>query len=559
MLVENKSHRTSVYSRSFANVPDTNSFCYQSGRRRAYAQRLYFEYMYTQKVRGTTYFYTLTYNDKSLPYYFSDTPCFSYKDIRIVTNGALSKELERNYGSRLRYFVACETGEGKGSRGVGKNPHYHCIFFVQPLHDSDGNPIYDGYKVIHPLEFRRIIRRVWQGTENDYVNFNDCRFGICKEGENTGLVTGIAPFKYCSKYVLKDNNELAIENRVLETWRDICKKEGITLQVLWYYYLFNNEMVDGMQCHDMFYWLGLHNYNRWRKFTNDPDKSYIRFITRYAEDEYKVNITYVNEFFTTNYLKIYPFVKLREYRNECSGKVRCSKSLGEYGLNYIKNVECNPMFNIPSPEGFEVQSISQYYYRKLYYDKIRCDVSGNILYRLNTLGKRLKINSLSNTIEKHTISVNETLSVVFNNHFVEFDKFKSNRLFNEFVDSPVRDNIVRTYSIYKVVYEFRYFEPNDFIALDSVLSFDSVKLDYQRFIENDSYFFDYSYQSVLRKVYLCDTLCSTSTLPEFKKYIRLFRLLDSIIDEVRHFRSENAKQIFKANSELQKHIKSHRQ
>ena len=178
MLVENRSHRTSVYNRTYASVPDTNSFFFQSGRRRAYAQRLYFEYLYTQKVNGTTYFYTLTYNDKSIPHYFKDRPCFSYADIRLVTNGALSKELERKYGSRLRYFVACETGEGKGSRGAGKNPHYHCIFFVQPLHDKEGKPITEGYIPIQPLDFRRIIRRVWQGTENDYVNFNAAKFGI---------------------------------------------------------------------------------------------------------------------------------------------------------------------------------------------------------------------------------------------------------------------------------------------------------------------------------------------------------------------------------------------
>lgn len=59
MIIENRSHRTNIYSKTFHDVLDTNSFAFQRGRRLAYTQRLYFEYMYTQKVKGTTFFIPL--------------------------------------------------------------------------------------------------------------------------------------------------------------------------------------------------------------------------------------------------------------------------------------------------------------------------------------------------------------------------------------------------------------------------------------------------------------------------------------------------------------------
>lgn len=557
MIIENRSHRTNIYSKTFHDVLDTNSFAFQRGRRLAYTQRLYFEYLYTQKVKGTTFFYTLTYNDAAIPHYFKDRPCFNYADIRIVTNGALSKDLERKYGSRLRYFVACETGEGKGSRGAGRNPHYHCIFFVQPIHDKDNKPIFDSYKAIQPLDFRRIIRRVWQGTENDYVNFNECKFGICKEGDNCGLVTGVAPFKYCSKYVLKDNNELALENEVINYWSNKVKTEDINLQVLWYFYKYNT-LLCGEPCHYLFYDLGLDKYNRYRKLTIDSDKSYWRYIKRYASVDLKLIVNeYLNGFVNDYYKPMFVRAKLNEYRNLYSGKVRCSKGLGEYGLNFVKDADFNPTFNIPTPQGFDCQSISLYYYRKLYYDKYFCDVTGSVLYRLNERGKRLKINTLSNTIEKHSIKVKEALSVVFNNHFALFDKERSSKLINSLVDNPQRDEIIHRYSIYKTVYEFRFVDKSDFVALDPCFSMDSVKRDYSIFINNDSYFLDYNYVS---RLYIRDyNARSFEYHPNFKCYMRLFSELDSMLEAVSRFRSENAKELFRFNSELMSKIKASRQ
>lgn len=127
MLVENKTHYFSEYTRVYNALPDPNCFGIQSSKRMGYFQRLWFEYAYCRKVNGTCLFYTLTYNDKHIPQYRGHN-CFSYADIRYITNGALSKWLLRHYGSKLLYFCACESGEGNGVRGKGNNPHYHFIF-----------------------------------------------------------------------------------------------------------------------------------------------------------------------------------------------------------------------------------------------------------------------------------------------------------------------------------------------------------------------------------------------------------------------------------------------
>ena len=84
MLVPNNTHYFSLYSRTFNSVPDTNSFFCDSSKRNGYFQRLYYEYLYTQKVKGQTFFYTFTYNDKSIPKFLGHN-CFSYDDIRYIT------------------------------------------------------------------------------------------------------------------------------------------------------------------------------------------------------------------------------------------------------------------------------------------------------------------------------------------------------------------------------------------------------------------------------------------------------------------------------------------
>ena len=86
------------------------------------------------------------------------------------------------------------------------NPHYHVLFFLEDA-KNEKFP----YKVITPNEFRHLVRMYWQGFDEDvdkingvFHDYNDARYGICKEGENIGKVTDFRACMYCAKYVCKD-------------------------------------------------------------------------------------------------------------------------------------------------------------------------------------------------------------------------------------------------------------------------------------------------------------------------------------------------------------------
>ena len=327
MIVRNTTHYYTVGTKEYFSVPDSNSFAFESSRRMGFYQRLYFEYLYTQQVKGQAFFYTLTYNNSALPkYYDFDQPCFDYNDIRLVTNGVLSKTLKRKYGSRLRYFCACERGEGKGKRGLGYNPHYHFIFFVQPLHDSDGNPIYDTYKPISCFDFRDIIQSVWQGSTG-YVDFKSARFGIAREGDFCGLIQSPDAFSYVGKYCCKDSAERDFEASVRKYWTSQCLTDGISSKVISEYVLHESAGSDD-KVSEIYYWL---DYNA---FLRSNCTSYWQFVQRncLTLTNGKANKWIgirdsINKFYKDVYIDSFVDSKVRVYRNHYSSKVRLSKGL----------------------------------------------------------------------------------------------------------------------------------------------------------------------------------------------------------------------------------------
>lgn len=561
MNIVNNSHRFSLYSKAKNFILDPNSFACQSSRRTGFMQRLYYEFLYTQEVKGSCFFYTLTYNDKSIPHYkvsdSLDFPCFSYDDIRLITNGSISKVLFRRFGSRLRYFCACESGEGKGSRGAGFNPHYHFIFFVQPIH-VDGKPDFSNYKPISPQFFKRLVLKVWHGTLKP-IDYRDARFGIAKEGDNFGLVTGVAPFKYVSKYCLKDVSEFSREEQLRQFWTDHYKSRNIDLQALYNFYTYNSDLI-GEPLHNLFYWLGLDKYNRYRKVTTDPDKSYFHYITRYADLDYKVHLTIVNDWFVDRYLPNIVNQRILEYRRLWSPKVRCSKSLGEYGLNFVKFPDSNPKFLIPNAsKEVDYQTPCLFYYRKLYYDKYKCDVTGNMLYRLNGRGRALKVSSLSSCITSFVEKVEQSIHIAFNSHldrsaYNGFREFRVDPLIRSLVKSESKSFLLNSYAIYSIVYKFRSYDVSDMIALDPCISFESALSDYSRFLRNDSFFFDYDIGSVQQRLYYNRDFVSFDSHPCFINYVPLFKSLDRLLDAVSSFRSANAKALFAENSERAKRV-----
>lgn len=542
MIVLNRSNRTSLYTRCANNVPSTFDFSYQKNRRLAYQQRLYFEYLYTQKVGGISFFYTLTYNNKSIPVYVygnKSVPCFSYDDIRKVTVGSLEKQLKRKYGAKLRYFCSCERGEGKGTRGYGNNPHYHFIFFVQPFNDSYCPPT--------PQEFRDMVKRLWLGTAAP-IDYTEAKKGIAKEGDNLGVVVNASALKYVSKYVTKDASDSRLEYDIFDYWQKYALNRKITSDVIETYKKYCDDESVPVELDKDF---GYDKYLKWRDMTTDKfEHTYMRWFNRYCDDlNVKINIANISPWFYDWYVPQFALYKLREYRNQYSGKVRCSKSLGEYGLNFVHEESTDPYLNIPYPDGYDVQPLCLFYYRKLYYDTYKCDVTGNVLYRLNKKGVALHQYQFPKLIDKSIVRTTENIGIVMQNKTL--DLFQ--KLYKDSQNFVINSQVLHNYSIYKKVYEFRTFNiydgltgPNDTFDLDL------ASKDYTRFLENDSYLFDWQFSSIFWKRQHSPEYRDYSTHPCVKPFLSVFKFLDELNDVVEQFRSDVSKRKFDDNSDRQK-------
>lgn len=160
-------------SRIRIRVSSPYSYQYKEFKIESYESRLYWQFKYCEDHLGQTFFYTLTYNDNAIPrpYGFN---CFDYEDLRDLLTGGFRKQLLRKYGTTFKYFVGAELGDGKGSRGMHNNPHYHVLFFLIDACDQRFP-----YKVISPKDFRHLVKLYWQGFDEDVDGFDgDGVFGF---------------------------------------------------------------------------------------------------------------------------------------------------------------------------------------------------------------------------------------------------------------------------------------------------------------------------------------------------------------------------------------------
>ena len=189
----------------------SRSYCSVRSKIEGYESRLYWQFKYCQDFGGQTFFYTLTYNNQSIPNHYG-TYCFDYEHLRDLLTGGFRKFLLRKFGTSFKYFIGAELGEGKGSRGLHNNPHYHILFFLQ----SACNPKF-AYRKITPIEFRHLVRLYWQGFDEDVTGFRSyktAKYGAVKEGDNLGLVTDFRAIRYVSKYVTKDLGLVMKEEKI---------------------------------------------------------------------------------------------------------------------------------------------------------------------------------------------------------------------------------------------------------------------------------------------------------------------------------------------------------
>lgn len=583
MLIPNNTHYFTEYSKKYNMIPDPSSFHVESSRRTAYFQRLYWEYRYTMLVRGIVFYYTFTYNNKSIPM-FLGRPCFSYRDIRLITNGIISKRLERLHGARLKYFCSCESGDGKGKRGKGNNPHYHFIFFIQPIHDKDDKPLYADFKRPTPSQFRSYCRELWQGS-NKYMPWQLARFGHVQEGNFCGEVYNVDAFSYVTKYVLKNEQDKSNEIYVENYYKSELSRNGFTFHSLYRYYKYLKELNPFLWTRDSFiktfHLLEWNNYRKGQHHFLGLNEYIERY---YDEGDLILNMT---DWFSHWYIPVITSECVSYYKNNYSGKVRCSKSLGVYGLQFIEDIEINPHFKIEFSSGWKSQVPCMYYYRKLYYDVKKCPVSGNVLFVLSDLGIRLKLNRLSQQIIDIKNRVNVDLSVVLMNNLsvFDFDKLDSFEWFDCFDDDnnfhfkkPFdytsymstqfakycdKESLLRSYAIYKLIYEYRSYDCQ-FTHLLSDLSFDSVKSDYEFFLKNSFYFLvldddvveNYHLQKIFQ-VRLSTDLISFRSHPYFQPLIKYFDFFDKVVEVAEKFLSDERKCKFKEKSDHQKKLKSY--
>lgn len=581
MIIKNNTHYFAEYTKLYNAFPDPDSFEFESGKRMGFFQRLWFEYAFVRKVNGSCFYYTLTYNDNHIPKYLGKN-CFSYKDIRYITNGSLSKILKRKYGSCLKYFCACETGEGKGTRGLGNNPHYHFIFFVEPFLDPDGNPIIEGYKKITPQHFKDLLYTLWQGyPSNVFIPWQLAKFGHVQEGKYNGEVLSCEAFKYCGKYVVKDTEQRNYEDWLKDYWFKEIKSRDIDNEILLQYYKWLRVTDLSMTDKYKFYkYMKLDEFSRWRKTTGYVDRTLETYLFDYCGAEGQYIIFAVTSWFHDIYCPQYVSEKVSEYRNNYSGKCRMSKSLGIYGLNFVMMADGQPRVVLNTSKGYEVQYPCLYYIRKLFYDVKICPVTGNPLYFLNQKGIDMKLHSLRSNINTLKNTVNECLSFKeINGTYVSssgadddrqfnilLDKVKdgvrnitldtSDDFFISFMFNPLKDEIIRRYCVWHYIYQYRHYSEYIKVSLtDEVLEKDYLS-DYNLFLHTNSYYLDYDTGTVFDLVYK-SVPQSFSNHPAFKPYIKYFRFLDELVDVVKGIYSKVKKQNFEDSSKHQQRLKAY--
>lgn len=463
-----------------------NSFDSPSSYRVSYAKeenincRLQYEYRYNDQIcNGQTFYYTLTYNDKACPS-FRGRNCHDYRDLRKFIHDGLEKYLKRK-GFLLRYFVACELGEGgsthtkKSKRGYANNPHYHCIFFVRPLVNTRHNIKYH----ISPQSFCEYVRMYWQGKDylhvTDIKKCRDCRFGFAMPGYNRGVVDSVRALSYCSKYVTKSIEQRKFEDSLYSSFIDEFYKSldlGSQLNIDLLHEFFHGFGLDFDLCKLNQYFV------RRNKSYNVVDYIFKRLGCEFSSDW---------DLFLSHKAFEYARIKRNEYKNLFSTKCRYSQGLGldlatVDILNDVNDphIYCSTALN-PRKE----KSLGIYFMRKFYYCKVKESNGVKFdypVYVLNARGRKMRCHQLElkkeNTINRISSKINFVKSFPQNiDNLISFydDRCLSGCYtksdFIHLINRCDRD-FLEKYYYYNKVYKGRFFDVSEFKPLDPVKDLD---------------------------------------------------------------------------------------
>lgn len=535
-------------------------------KQEGYETRLYWQYKYCEDHNGQTFYYTLTYNDEHVPKYLGYN-CFDYEDLRDLLTGGLRKFLLRKYGTRFKYFIGAELGDGKGERGLHNNPHYHVLFFLEDAKDARFP-----YVKISPCNFRHLVRMYWQGFDEDVTGFQDYRtalYGIAREGENDGLVTDFRACVYCAKYVVKDaglkQREIDVERLARLRLRSELRNSAE----------FNNWFFDN---YVMKFYKTSYNFKgqvkaRQKAIEDNPnistkDLPKVFPPTRIGCIDYLLPGIYDNYAFVTEDLTLavlefcrkFKFWKeyneafkqylddrvkdtINEYRNRYCNKPRISHGVGDYALDFVED-KFNPTFKVPDKDGFKMRPMSMYYYRKMFTD-VYVDKKGSPIRVLNSDGIEYKVARLHASIDKMAEKAKSNLNLVLQNK-VLFEKMRSSdvntdvtfsysdlqKCYNSLLKDFSLDIILQRYGQFKLVYEDRYF-PYDFSGIVGYSDFPDLSVfdDYRRFLQPS--YFTVSRSDLRLDAFLengCPDCLPYSSHPYFLRFLGLFNVLDLCAD-----------------------------
>ena len=508
------------------NIVVSSPFSYNFRQQKieGYETRLYYQFLWCRDNNGQTFFYTLTYNDKSIPKYYG-TNCFDYEDLRDLLTGGLRKILLRKYGTRFKYFIGAELGDGKGSRGFHNNPHYHILFFLEPAND----PRYP-YKKISPLEFRHLIRNYWQGFDEStdgWKSYGQAKYGIAREGDNYGLVSDFRACMYVAKYVSKDSALKAKENSIRSNlWKRLDErfKNDNTFWSDFFKHL-REQFPDSLELSDHDFILS--------RFPSSPAipesigyKPYCdMFLSRFHLWDlllkYKVQTyePYIQE-------------EILLYRNRYCNKARISQGTGLYALEFIKNPE-DPRIPIPSKNGFKNRPLCLYYYRKLFCDVVKDPNTGNNIYILNAKGQEFKLSRLSYSLNRLSQQAQNNLELLRDCPTLfdlilksdVNDSFKMKYpIFSKTLAEVDLSIVSKRYAEYKFIYSGRYYLISDSSSIPDAFQ------DYKRFLVPTYSPESYDPEGLNSFLNSHSDYRSYDQHPYFSPYRRLFALLDLCAD-----------------------------
>lgn len=171
-----------------------------------YRTRAVFHYYDCIKNGGCAFYYTLTYNEESIPKY-NNIRCFDSKVLKDFIK-RLRKFLP---DGSLSYFITSEFGDDT------LRPHHHAVFYLN--YKEDRGKFYDYVRLSWATKKVACFKLNSKGNKVPLYRLDSDgkkhrvfkeipRLGFIKPGDNLGLIDSPIACYYCAKYVKKNTNYL---------------------------------------------------------------------------------------------------------------------------------------------------------------------------------------------------------------------------------------------------------------------------------------------------------------------------------------------------------------